>query len=506
MSAPTSSSAAGEAAERLAALVGRTTLHPPVAASLALSLRSLVADGRLPVGGRLPAERELATALGVSRVTVSSAYRRLRESGWARSRTGAGTWTSVPDRSGVVAAFVPGAPRDGTVDLSYASPAGPPEVADAYAAALEALPHLLPSHGYLAGGRADLRARVAERMTARGLTTTAERVLVTTGASAGVSGALRAGTSPGDRVLVEHPTWPNALDVLRMIGARAVPVPRDPTATWGAAGFPGALHRAARETSPAMAYLVPHHANPTGGVLTAEEQRRVAASLQQHDVLTIADETLADLALGPEGGPEDGPGGTGDAADAPPPLAADARPGAVVTVGSLSKSVWAGLRVGWLVGEPSFLHRVASTASREHGALPVVDQLAACVLLDGLDAGLVARRAQLRVQRDALVGALRATLPTWEVPVPPGGLSLWCRLPRGLSSSAVGDAAERHGLFLSTGSRFGTGHAFDDHLRLPFTQPVPVLEDAVARLAAAAADAERAWGAPTTSRGGAVLG
>ncbi|WP_299033153.1 PLP-dependent aminotransferase family protein [uncultured Pseudokineococcus sp.] len=494
MSAPDDVPEARRCAERVAALVGRGTLHPPVAASLALGLRALVADGRLPVGGRLPAERELAAALGVSRVTVTSAYRRLRESGWASSRQGAGTWTSVPDRSGVVAAFVPGSPRDGTVDLTYASPAGPPEVADAYAAALEALPRMLPGHGYVAGGLADLRARVAERMTARGLATTAEQVLVTTGASGAISSALRAVLSPGDRVLVEHPTWPNALDKLGVLGARAVPVPRDPAGP-AATGFPAALHRAARETAPAMAYLMPDFSNPTGAVMTPDERGRAVASLQQHGVVVLSDETLADLALDPD----DDPGER-------PPLAACGPPGAVLTAGSLSKSVWAGLRVGWLRGEPALLAQAASWASRDHGALPVLDQLAACVLLDGLDAGLVGRRERLREQRDALVDALRARLPSWEVPRPPGGLSLWCRLPSGTSSSVVADAAERHGLYLATGSRFGTGHAFDDHLRLPFTQPVPVLLEGVERLVRAAADADSAWGAPTTSRSGALLG
>ncbi|MEJ5915125.1 MocR-like transcription factor YczR [Pseudokineococcus sp. 1T1Z-3] len=489
------STPAQRSAQEVADLVGRTSLHPPVAATLAQGLRALVADGRLPVGGRLPAERELAVALGVSRVTVTSAYRRLRESGWARSRTGSGTWTTLPDRSGVVAAFVPGSPRDGTVDLTYASPAGPPEVADAYAAALEALPQLLPGHGYAAGGLADLRARVAERMTARGLPTTPEQVLVTTGASAAVSGAIETVVRRGERVLVEHPTWPNAVDKLRGHGARVVPVPRDPAAPWGDGGFVRALDRAARETSPAMAYLVPDFANPTGAVLTPDERSRVVASLHQRGVLALADETLADLAL--------------DAGDPTgrPPLASVGPAGAVLTAGSLSKSVWAGLRVGWLRAEPALLAKVAAAASRQHGSLPVVDQLAACVLLDGLDAGLPARLGRLREQRDALVDAVRARLPTWEVPRPPGGLSLWCRLPRGTSSSAVTEAAERHGLFLASGSRFGVSHEFDEHLRLPFTQPVPVLLDAVDRLVRAAADADSAWGAPTTSsRTGAVLG
>src|SRR5919202_5866532 len=83
-------------AQRLAELIGRDTLRAPVNASLAQGVRGLVADGRLGVGVPLPAERELAAALGVSRVTVSAAYRRLREAGWADARQGAGTWTRLP--------------------------------------------------------------------------------------------------------------------------------------------------------------------------------------------------------------------------------------------------------------------------------------------------------------------------------------------------------------------------------------------------------------------------
>ena len=122
------------------------------------------------------------------------------------------------------------------------------------------------------------------------------------------------------------------------------------------------------------------------------------------------DETLTDLAL--------------EGQQAPPPLAAFARPGAVVTVGSLSKSVWAGIRTGWVRGESPFLAKVASAMSREHGSLSIVDQLAACALLDGLD-GLTPGNRRFAIEalardddrRAALLDALegRRIKPT-EVP------------------------------------------------------------------------------------------
>ncbi|MGB9279400.1 MAG: PLP-dependent aminotransferase family protein, partial [Pseudonocardiaceae bacterium] len=78
--------------------------------------------------------------------------------------------------------------------------------------------------------------------------------------------------------------------------------------------------------------------------------------------------------------------------------------------------------------------------------------------------------------------ALAAALPGWQVPVPPGGLVLWCGLP-GPVSHALVNAAQRRGLRLAAGLRFGTGHAFADRLRLPFTQPIDVLRRAVEILA-----------------------
>ncbi len=476
-------------ADRLAHLIGRDTLHAPLNASVAAGIRSLVSDGRLPVGARLPAERELALALGLSRVTVTTAYRRLREQGWAGAHQGSGTWTRTPDAGGVVAAWVPGTAREGLLDLTFAAPPGPPEVAEAYARALTALPHHLPGHGYAPQGLPELRERIAARYTTRGLPTRVEQVIVTVGASGGITAALRAMTDPGDRVLVEHPVWPNALDVLAMIGARPVPVPLDPART---SAFVSAVHRAARQTAARAAYLVPEWSNPSGARLTEGDRQHLVVSLQQQDVTILADETLVDLGL-------DG--------EAPlPPLAAFGRPGAVVSVGSLGKSVWAGVRIGWLRGEQPFLDRVASAMSRDHGSVSILDQLAVCVLLDGLDAGLPARRAQLRVQRDAVVAALGRALPDWEVPVPGGGQSLWCQLPAGTSSSLLADAAEPLGLRIATGSRFGTGHAFDDRLRVPFTHPVPVLERAV-ELLAAAQDAAGSGGVGRRApREGALLG
>src|SRR3954468_15257508 len=135
-------------ARRLAELVGDLGGdRPPRYAALAGRVRLLVADGRVPLGARLPAERELAAALGLSRATVTAAYARLREDGWAAARQGAGTFATLPARPHR-GAWVPCPADDETIDLAHAAPAAPSSVPAAFAAALTELPRYLPQHGY----------------------------------------------------------------------------------------------------------------------------------------------------------------------------------------------------------------------------------------------------------------------------------------------------------------------------------------------------------------------
>ena len=471
-------------AAALSSLVGRVAEdRPPLYAALADRLRLLVTDGRLPVGCRLPPERELALALHVSRATVSAAYARLREQGWASAVQGSGTWTRLP-AGPELGAWLPAGDVPGVLDLAHAAPSALPAVSSAYAAALADLPRLLPGNGYEPYGLPELRRRIADRFSRRGLPTRPEQVLVTAGALHATALALSVLVGPGDRVLVEDPGYPHAHDAVRALGARVVPVRV-------AAQAPDAVardvHRAAREAAPRVAYLVPEFSNPTGLLLDDEQRRRLAVGLEQTGVVTIADETLVDLGL------DEAPG---------TPLAAVLPPGLAVTVGSLSKTVWGGLRLGWLRAEPELVRRCAVALSRTHLGLPVLEQLAACRLLDAVDELAAERRERLRRSRTALVAALRRDLPDWDVPVPPGGLVLWCGLPRG-SSSALAAVAERHGLRLAAGPRFGSGTAHDDRLRLPYVHEPDVLDAAVTRLAGAYA--EVVDGAPVRAAAGSAL-
>ena len=468
----------------LSSLLGRVSDdRPPLYAALADRLRLLVTDGRLPVGCRLPPERELALALNVSRATVSAAYARLREQGWASAVQGSGTWTRLP-AGPELGAWLPAGDVPGVLDLAHAAPSAPPAVSSAYAAALADLPRLLPGNGYEPYGLPELRSRIAERFTRRGLPTRPEQVLVTAGALHATALALSVLVGPGDRVLVEDPGYPHAHDAVRSLGARVVPVRVSAQAPGSVARD---VHRAARESAARAAYLVPEFSNPTGLLLNAEQRRRLAVGLEQCGVVTVVDETLVDLGL-----------------DAVPgnPLAAALPPGLGVTVGSLSKTVWGGLRLGWLRAEPELVRRCAVALSRTHLGLPVLEQLAACRLLDVVDELAQERRERLRQSRSALVGALRRELPEWEVPVPPGGLVLWCGLPRG-SSSALAAVAERHGLRLAAGPRFGAGTAHDDRVRLPYVHDADVLDAAAVRLAAAYGEVTD--GAPLRAAAGSAL-
>ena len=126
-------------------------------------------------------------------------------------------------------------------------------------------------------GRPELRAAIADRFTARGLPTRPDQVLVTSGAQHAFALILATLTGAGDRVLVEHPTYPNALDAVRARGARPVPVPmgpgRDGTGSWDL----DLLTASVRDAAPRLMYVIPDFHNPTGGVLDAAGRERLVA-------------------------------------------------------------------------------------------------------------------------------------------------------------------------------------------------------------------------------------
>ncbi|MCW2672582.1 MAG: PLP-dependent aminotransferase family protein, partial [Frankiales bacterium] len=441
----------------------------PAYRGIADGFRRLIADGRVPVGTRLPSERDLTAALGVSRTTVTRAYSLLVERSYAAARRGSGTVAALPAARGhrtdhLLAPSSTGLDGSGAaLDLTCAAPIAPPGIAQAYEAAVAELPSYLPGTGYYPTGLPALREAIARRYDERGLPTSPDQVIVTAGALAGVAVAARALVSVGDRVLVESPTYPNAIATLLQTGARIAGVDVDPSG-WDVESVTAAL----RQVGPRAAYLIPDFHNPTGALLSAGDRAVVAAGLRASRTAAIVDESLVDLVL--------------DDVEVPPPFASFAPD--TITVGSASKAFWGGLRIGWLrVPEPRFAAVVASRLSLDLGA-PVLEQLVLLQLLARAGELLPARRNGLRLSRNAVTDALARTLPEWRVPVPAGGLCLWVELPEPVSSSLTA-VAERHDVLLASGASFAPEGGLERYLRLPFTQPADQLVAAVSRLRSA---------------------
>lgn len=464
----------------LARLLGQWNLGAaPAYRELADVVRLLILDGRVALDVALPSERSLAATLGISRTTVTAAYSLLRDQGFLSSGQGSRGRTCIPHRgprgtatdgrselSGAPGLAVP----DGLLDLAYASlPASGEVVHRAFAAALTELPALLPGFGYDALGVGPLREAIAARYTAAGVPTTAGQILVTSGAQHALNIVLRtlAGRS-GTKVLVEHPSYPNALDAIRAAGCRPVPVAMPPAHHGGHAGWDiDALETALRQQRPAMAYVVPDFHNPTGRLMPDSQRRQLVRAASASGTVLVVDETMRELNL--DGAPST-------------PLAAFGP--AVVSIGSLSKSHWAGLRTGWIRAGESLIQRFAAARTTMDLGGPVVEQLAAAHLVNDLREPLPERLASLRTNRDTLLGLIAENLPTWQAERPGGGLSVWCRLPAPLST-ALTVIAPDFGIRLAAGPRFGVGGAFEHYLRVPFTLAPEQLGTAVLALRSA---------------------
>jgi DNA-binding transcriptional MocR family regulator len=444
----------------------RTSGAGPAYRQLAGAVRLLILDGRLPLEARLPGEREMAQTLGLSRTTVSAAYGRLRDDGFLGGGQGAAARTRLPSGADRMRAASDDGERPGLIDLTSAVLPADPNVHAAYVRALERLPANLPGHGYETAGLEVLREAVATGYRRRGLPTSPGQILITHGAHNGLVHLLRLTVRPGDPVVFDHPTYPQAIDAILAAGARAVPVALpDGEEGWDIEG----LVSACRGSGAALAYLVPDHNNPTGRMMRAADRARLLAGLKGSETLLVLDETLVDLTLS---GP---PALTASAVDAP----------RVVRLGSLSKSVWGGLRIGWIRADRAVIQRLAQSRASFDLGVPILEQLAAVELLSDGGKALAARRPLLRVRRDHLRTRLSEALPDWVCPRPAGGLSIWARLPDPISS-VLAVQAEAEGLKLAPGPRFGVDGAFERRLRLPYTLPEAQLDLAVARLARAA--------------------
>lgn len=435
----------------------------PAYQGLADALRLLIVDGRVPVGAQLPSERALADALRVSRTTVTAAYTQMRDDGYLNARRGARSITALP-----VAVPAMAVPAPATINLAAATLAAPAAVAAAaFATAAEQVTPYLHDIGIELTGVLPLRRAIAERYCVRGLPTDPDEIMVTTGALHAIGLILATYTQPGDRILVEQPTYHGALSAMATRGTRPVPV-----AMTNDGWEIGAIETAMRQMAPSLAYVIPDNQNPTGLTLPVAGRRELARVIAETRTRTVVDETITDMWL-------DEPG--------PAPLAAamTTRQDLVLTVGSMSKSFWGGLRIGWIRAERSTLATIAIQRPSIDMGTAIVEQLAAASLLAAEEDVLPERRDILRARRAQLLELLDAHLPDWQPMPGTGGLSLWVRLPAPMSS-ALSAAASRMGLEIPPGPRFGVDGTLERFIRVPFTLPSDQLTEAVQTLA-------RAW-------------
>ncbi|NUR88223.1 MAG: PLP-dependent aminotransferase family protein, partial [Nonomuraea sp.] len=396
---------------------------------LAGALSDLAQTGAL--SGRLPSERELAGVVGLSRGTVAAAFNLLCEEGLAERRHGSGTYVrSYPAAPGF-SGLLTGGPV--LADLS-ASVVPDPSHLVMPALDPEELLRTPSGHGYDPLGHPALRAVLGP-------------VLVTGGAQQGLDLAVRAFVRAGDRVLVGDPAYGGLLSILRRAGAHAVPV--DLTS-------PAAVEAAIAAHRPALVYVAAVD-NPTGAV---QDLEHVAAAADAADVLLVEDRTLAPITYG---------------RPSPEPLARR-HPHGTVSVGSLSKVMWGGLRVGWLEAAEPLLARLVEAKLDADLATGAVSQRLAAALLElnplttWLDT-LTARRAHF-------TGLLSEHLPGWRFTMPAGGLSVWARLP-GVDTDRFAARAREEGVAVAPGSLFSPDGRHRDRLRLSFALPLPLQTEAV---------------------------
>lgn len=439
-------------------------------------LKSQIRSQQLPNGARLPTIRQLAQELGVTRVTVQSAYDELQAGGWIEATVGRGTFVceqiSPPARNGVTASFgqplsadtmindllqihqLQTQPHNGYHSLALASPD----------------PRLFPMEAFIESwltvqgdvrallcygspqGDPQLRAIMAELVEKRGVNVGPDGVIITNGITHAFTLAAQVLAQPGDRVLVEQPTYLGFLNLLKAQRLEPISVPLD-----HAGPQLDALEQLAVQYRPRFFYTIPSYQNPTGLCASVERRMALVAWAEQHGIVLVEDDIYARLSYQGE---------------APPAIKHYDRNGVVIYLNSESKALFPGLRLGVVVApRPIHERMLALRRATDLCSAPILQRVYAHFLQQkGLQHHLRRVLPIYRRRRDVMLSALRRSMPagvTWTEPE--GGYCIWLTLPRLNTLQDLPQAALNRGVAIAPGEVFLTQPGPHLHVRLAFS-------------------------------------
>lgn len=460
-------------------------------------LRHNIVAGSLAPETRLPATRELAQELGVSRITVKNAYAELESDGLIYTVIGSGTYVAPPitlakRRENVAAPSWPLWQQEFQVEAksgpetALPSPPDQPSlirftgVGDPQQFPLKdfhkALKQVIDTEGVdaltyggLDSGYYPLRETVGQILASQGIRADPDNILITSGSQQALALVCQVLLKPGDVVLVEKPTYNFALELFRSLQLKIVGIPTDERGM-----CVDQLEAMLQQHHPRLIYTIPNFQNPSGVCLGGARRRRLAALAERYNAPILEDDFAGDLRY-------DG--------HTLPAVKAVAPEGQVIYVGTFSKMLMPGLRVGYLVAEgPIFSH--LARFKRVH------DLTTSSLLQRALDKYVTVGRYQAhlrrscrlyRQRRDVMLAAIGHYLPEAQVIPPQGGLFIWLRLPENASSAQLLRFALAEGVEFAPGGRFfpdpQEGEAF---LRLNFaTQAPEAIEEGIRRITVA---------------------
>lgn len=446
---------------------------------IAEQIKSQISRGYLPTGARLPTVRQLAEEVGVTRLTVHNAYNELQAEGWVESVVGRGTFVARGVRSpeiiagidppttpaGVIENMVSLSQLTGIRSLAYAYPDNSLLPVNDFWDALAALRDegtTLMQYGS-PQGNPQLRIELAGLLQERGISAMPGDILITTGATQGLALVTQALTKPGDTIMVELPTYLGFINILTSYGLRPVGIPRDEQGP-----RLEIMEQVIVQQRPRFCYLIPNFHNPTGRSMTPDRQQALLALAEKYGMLLIEDDIYGRLAY-----------------DEPPPPAMKARDraGVVVYLGSLSKDLLPGVRVGYIVAPEPLRQRLPALRGTMDLFGPQTLERALAYFLHQKKFKPHLRRILpvYKERRDALVEALEECMPAqvhWTQPQ--GGFACWLTLPAVSRLDDLYNAALQRGVAFTPGSVFMIEPDHHTHLRLCFgNQPPEVIQESV---------------------------